>query len=379
MIGTVRRTGVTAAVLCFVGIHLVLAAVDAPALSVAGVVAYSGALALAVVAVTATLGRWPTAATPRRVLGWGVVAATVAATLLVLAVLPDSARGFALWFVSLGPVALSGVALRGLWAAALTGAVGNAGAVLGWSAATSAGPVSGLYRVVTPTAAVVVAIGIARLVERSRASVAAAYAARAEALRATAATRAARLERRRRLAEVERLAGPVLRRLARGDPLDERLAAECRLLEASLRDDIRVPTLATSTVREAVWSARARGVEVQLLDVSDQRGPARADDPAVAALRRCLARVLEELDSGRVTARLSSPGRATLVVVAPGAAELAALCEASETSPVAGANDAPVAREVERCAPDELLVTFEAPATASEAPVSGPGEGLLRA
>ncbi len=336
MIGTMRREGVVAAVLCFTAVHVVLAGLDAPALSPAGRVAYVGSLAVVVAAVVTALVRWPSSLAHRRSLGWAVVAATVLATLLVLSVLPDDARGFSLWFVSLAPVPLSGVALRGLPASALTGAVGNAGAVVGWSAATSAGLVSGVYRVVTPTAVVVVAIWIAGFVQRSRRSVAAAHAERADALRIGAATRAADAERRRRIAEVERLTGPVLLRLADGGTVDEQLAAECRLLEASLRDDIRVPALATTAVREAAWSARTRGVEVRLLDVSRERGPERVADPVAVALRRCLVRVLEELDSGTVTARLSRDGVATLVVVSPQVASLVDACQGVGTGPADG-------------------------------------------
>src|SRR5699024_2600243 len=90
-----------------------------------------------------------------------------------------------------------------------------------------------------------------------------------------AADTAALAARDRRLRQLDELARPLLARIARGDALsaDERIA--CELLEAHLRDTLRTPALDTPALAQPVRDARARGVEVVLLD---DRGMDDADE-----------------------------------------------------------------------------------------------------
>jgi hypothetical protein len=64
-----------------------------------------------------------------------------------------------------------------------------------------------------------------------------------------------------------RLAMPMLRRISdsNGD-LSEAERQECRLLEATIRDEIRGRRLLNQAVREQVMAARRRGASVTLLD-----------------------------------------------------------------------------------------------------------------
>lgn len=118
-------------------------------------------------------------------------------------------------------------------------------------------------------------------------------------------------ERDRQLRRLDAQARPLLARIAAGAPLtdDERLA--CRLLEAHLRDCVRAPALIDPAVVAATRAARARGVEVILLDDH------AADDAAPSVRRRLLDHVAAALDTaaGTVTVRVLPPGRAALATI----------------------------------------------------------------
>ena len=75
------------------------------------------------------------------------------------------------------------------------------------------------------------------------------------------------VERQRRLEETYRRAAPMLTRIADSDGvLTEEERAECLLLEAGMRDEIRGRALLDDGVREQVLAARRRGATVVLLD-----------------------------------------------------------------------------------------------------------------
>ncbi len=338
-----------------VGFLLVIGALGAISIStVTSPPLYVVALGLGLASVVTVLLPWPPG-TERR-LAAGVVLAVLNLGVAVVVVLPPGERpGYALWYPSFVWVPLSGLALRGWAGHALTGAALSALTTVVWAWSQAGIPVAdGVYRVVSPTAVVVVAVGIARLVRQYGQEVDRAHAQQVEAARLTAGARAAEDERRVRLAQIEQMAAPVLRRLRDGTPVDDRLATECRLLEAALRDGIRGRHLVDLAVRETLWSARTRGVEVTLLDDSGT-GAADGPPPVAVVVRRCTVELVEKLERGTVVVRLSEPDEATLVVLAPDAAELAASCRAS----LAGRDHSTAHIEVEHHeeASEELVVT----------------------
>ena len=289
----------------------------------------------------------------------GVLLAVVAIGPLVVSVLPDGRPGYALWYPGFVWVPLSGLALRGHPVLALLGAGLSAATTMAWAVLEPDVMLEdGLYRVVSPTAVVVITVGIALLVRQYAGEVERARAEQLLAARLSAGARAAEAERRTTLAQIEQLAAPVLLLLrdggVDGGGVDERLATECRLLEAALRDGIRGRLLVDPAVRETLWAARTRGVEVTLLD--DSGTEAGDTVPAVAeVLRRCLVEVVEHLENGVVTARLSGPDEATLVVITPDAGDVALACR-----PALSAQDGWVPGVRVRVgdeAPDELVVT----------------------
>ncbi|MBY4131247.1 hypothetical protein HQO83_22905 [Rhodococcus fascians] len=121
-----------------------------------------------------------------------------------------------------------------------------------------------------------------------------------------AATLAALEERDARLASLDALARPLLQRIADGpDPTDEEVLA-CVLLEAELRDSLRARGLVRPDLARAARSARARGVEVMMLD---DRGPAMLDDAARDRIVAAASTSLDAAEAGSVTVRLLPPGR----------------------------------------------------------------------
>ena len=119
-------------------------------------------------------------------------------------------------------------------------------------------------------------------------------------------------ERVRQLGRLDRVARPILERIAEGVVLTAAEREQCRLLEAELRDGLRAPQLVTEELSGAARGARARGVEVVLLDDGGFAG-------AASSVRRCVidsaARELDAANAGSVTVRVLPPGRRVLATV----------------------------------------------------------------
>jgi len=114
--------------------------------------------------------------------------------------------------------------------------------------------------------------------------------AQRETLEWQAAQDAYHAERQVRLATTGRLASAMLERIATAtDGLTDEDRAECRLLEQTIRDEIRGRRLLNDAVREQVMAHRRRGAHVQ---VNDDGG---VDDLDLAVLEPMLARVAEAL------------------------------------------------------------------------------------
>lgn len=119
---------------------------------------------------------------------------------------------------------------------------------------------------------------------------------------------------------LQRQVGPVFSAAAMLDKPTKRLQLRARLTEQRLRDVLRSPRLDDESLHQAVWDARARGIQVRLLD--DRRHtPFGSDGPDVrtiplvdddAAVAKLMPRFLESIDNaeeGAVTIRLLPPGR----------------------------------------------------------------------
>jgi hypothetical protein len=133
-------------------------------------------------------------------------------------------------------------------------------------------------------------------------------------------------ERQRRLASTYRMAAPILTEIVRtGGNLTGQQRQECRLLEATMRDEIRGRQLLNDDVRREVRAARRRGTTVSLLDEGglDDLTPEDRDD------------VLHRLADAVRRARVD-----TLIVrTVPRSAQTAVTVVGLRTSTVPGADD----------------------------------------
>lgn len=119
---------------------------------------------------------------------------------------------------------------------------------------------------------------------------------------------------------LQRKVGPVFSAAAVLEVPTPRLQLRARLTEQRLRDVLRSPRLNHESLHQAVWDARARGVQVRLLDDRSHQ-PLGADGPDVRAIplvdddavvAKLMPNFLEAIDSaegGAVTIRLLPPGR----------------------------------------------------------------------
>ena len=118
---------------------------------------------------------------------------------------------------------------------------------------------------------------------------------------ALVSTSAARLERQDRIDSALKGALPMLNKIrSASGHLTENDAAEARLLEASLRDEIRGRQLLNDSVRFEVNLARLRGVEVILLD---EGGLADLGAEHVHELLGQVAKSVRSVTEGKVTVR----------------------------------------------------------------------------
>ena len=135
-----------------------------------------------------------------------------------------------------------------------------------------------------------------------------------------ASIEAAEAARQERLQEVLSSAVPMLEVIAKStDPLSEAQKEQARLLELSLRDEIRGKGLLTESLREEISRLRRLGVQVAVLDDGGM------DDLSSDEKNELIAKAIKELQvvtDGRVTLR-SPKGesfRLTVVASLPGQA-----------------------------------------------------------
>lgn len=132
---------------------------------------------------------------------------------------------------------------------------------------------------------------------------------------------AASKERSIRIEEALRGALPILKVIReQGGNLDANQKLEARLLEASLRDEIRGRGLMNQKIREAVKLARTRGIEVLVLD---EGGLDSATDSEREKILQQVAGAISQVEQGRVTLRAPAEEnwKVTLVATRPGIAK----------------------------------------------------------
>lgn len=122
-----------------------------------------------------------------------------------------------------------------------------------------------------------------------------------EALEWQAAQEAYQDERQGRLATTARLSSAMLHRIAGAtDGLTDADRFECRVLEQTIRDEIRGRRLLNDAVREQIIAHRRRGALVQ---VNDDGGIDDLDAAAIEPLLESIAEALADLRSDRIIIR----------------------------------------------------------------------------
>ncbi|WP_067814923.1 hypothetical protein [Nocardia inohanensis] len=129
---------------------------------------------------------------------------------------------------------------------------------------------------------------------------------------AEATMAAADNERTRQLSRLDRVARPILERIAEGAELSAVEREECRLLEAELRDGLRAPQLVTDELSGAARGARSRGVTVVLLD---DGGFAGVPEWVRKRVIDAATRELDAANSGSITVRVLPLGRRVLATI----------------------------------------------------------------
>lgn len=121
------------------------------------------------------------------------------------------------------------------------------------------------------------------------------------------------VERQRRLSHTYAMAEPLLTEIVKsGGRLSEEQRAECLLLEATMRDEIRGRGLLDDAVRGAVTRARRRGASVSLLD---EGGLDELDDEQRSRVLARLAAAIDETDAETLIIRSVPRAREVAVTV----------------------------------------------------------------
>lgn len=221
------------------------------------------AMGLYLIATVASL--WPSERLRLRV--WIValdLGVAVVIPLLVTAALdPTRDNGYATWYVAAIGTLMTILAVRGGIIVAWVGVGFLALQTVLWAGVGALGGIGVIGSMVWVAVAQISTATIAKATRDARAFA----VAQRGAEEWKAAQDARTTEREARLRQTERVAAPMLRRIVESDGLlSEQERADCRLLEATIRDEIRGRALLDDGVRDAVRTARSSGITVTLLD-----------------------------------------------------------------------------------------------------------------
>ncbi|KTR94170.1 hypothetical protein NS220_10060 [Microbacterium testaceum] len=215
-----------------------------------------------------------------------------------------------LWPVVALAFLLVGLALRGRFGTALAAAAAVAAVVIVGGVADGVPIGQILALTARPALIVVVATLMLLTVRRMQRRIAALHHQAAAAEEQESWSRGAREELRERTDELARTVVPLLSRIAEGHPASVDDRREYAALEGALRDGLRAGSLSREPLRGAVAAARGRGVDVALLDDSDQSLSEAEVRAVVSWMGDAIARAERS-----VVGRLLPPGRRAVASV----------------------------------------------------------------
>ncbi|MGV9415842.1 hypothetical protein ACWDOP_38600 [Nocardia sp. NPDC003693] len=241
---------------------------------------------------------------------FAAVAGPVATALTILTPAGDRAQP-SVWTAFVASYVFTGLVLRGRIRTAWAGVAATAAVlvVAGIGSHLHPNTVLGTVVPIGTVAAISVFVAVMRPMQKSLLILREDAMLRASA---EAAMDAAEGERSRQLARLDRVARPILERIAEGAELTAAEREECRLLEAELRDGLRAPQLVTDELSGAARGARFRGVTVVLLD---DGGFAGVPEWVRKRVIDAATKELDAANSGSVTVRVLPLGRRVLATV----------------------------------------------------------------
>ena len=222
---------------------------------------------------------------------------------------PGAENGYATWYVAAVGTLMTIAAARRQLVVAWLGVIALALQSILWAGPLSLGDLGVIGSIVW--------VAIAHMLTSALATAARETRRYAQAEREAAAWQAAQdahlFEGRMRLAQTNRIAAPMLRRIAdREGELTDPQRRECRMLEAAIRDEIRGRMLLTDAVRTEVLRARERGSVVTLLD---EGGIDDLDEPTRDRVLSRLAEAVAGSNADRIIARTAAEGSPVAVTV----------------------------------------------------------------
>ena len=251
------------------------------------------------------LRAWPEQRMPRWAAAWTAILIGVANPVVLFQIDVVGWPGCAAWCTSAGAALCCGLLARDRSREAWAG-LGLLVATSGvWALATGRDPAMILAWMAGQIIPVCLWRGVARLSVALTAATAENEAIGAEAVARRRAEQESQRLRQRAMDSVRERSVSVLTAVSSGRPSAPALCAQARLLEAELRDERRAPFFTGTAVVDAARAARARGIDVTLLD---DRGPAekaagRIQDAVIAQA----VRALDRADGGHVVLRLLPP------------------------------------------------------------------------
>lgn len=231
-----------------------------------------------------------------------VLATTVVMTLCVYSSVPASEDlGYAGWPLGAVTFLMLALALRGRIGMAWAGMGALVVATYAWVLVSGQDVELGFHLTVWHVAIMVVGSGVAIGLSRMRRRLEPIREATIARAAADASAAASAAERRSRIDHVLGLARPVLEAIASSPAISEDTRRAARVLEAGLRDEIRVPHLIRQPAfTAAVEAARAEGREVLL---NDHEGEDPEAQQARDALTVQVAPMIREVRDPRMTIR----------------------------------------------------------------------------
>ncbi|MEV6559902.1 hypothetical protein AB0M22_29570 [Nocardia sp. NPDC051756] len=240
------------------------------------------------------------------------VAAPLAAGLAIWQLPVPMANSTQIWFLGAASAFLNFLCVRGAPIWAWAGVLGQIVICASWTMHTGQGWLTGVGFSFINLTPLLMATFFARVVRPMAHSILALRQQDTDRAAAEAAAQAAQQERDERVARLDSAARPLLEIIASGRQLTAHEQAECRLVEAELRDDILGGVMIDDSVGAAARCARQRGVTVVL---DDGGGLDEVDPELRQQVRTVLRDALDYADGGTVTARILPPGRSTLASI----------------------------------------------------------------